>query len=67
MFSDGEKIGIMELLKPILTEKKFEGVPKLVIGQFCRGESMDSFTAFDSADFKLSEDVNRQECIKINH
>lgn len=64
-FSDGKNIRILELLEPIFTERKFQGVPKLVIGQFCRGTSMNK-TAFDSADFKLSDDVNRQECIKRN-
>ena len=38
-FYDG-KIQMMKLLEGILLDDKFKGIPKLVVTQFCRGQSM---------------------------
>ena len=39
-FSDGELRSIYQILKPIFIDEKLSGVPKLIIGQFCRGTSL---------------------------
>ena len=58
-FSDGSEIQMMNLLQPILLEEKFKSIPKMVITQFCRGQSMHSTAFADSSD--LAKDVNGQE------
>ena len=50
---------MMKLLEPILLEEKFKSIPKMVITQFCRGQSMQSTTIADSSD--LAKEVNGQE------
>ena len=58
-FSDGSEIQMMKLLEPILLEEKFKSIPKMVITQFCRGQSMQSTAFADSSD--LAKEVNGQE------
>ena len=55
IFAEKNEVGILDLLKPILTEAEFFNVPKLVICQICRGSYM-NVTAFDSSE---SSDVKK--------
>ena len=41
LFSDNNSIGLMKLLEPILKNDKFMSKPKMVINDFCRGNSKD--------------------------
>ena len=47
-------------MEPVFNSDKLNGIPKMIITQFCRGESMHSTTQFDSV--KMSKNVNGQEC-----
>ena len=58
------KIKMMTLLEEILLDDKFKGIPKLVVTQFCRGQSMSPTMVFDSTGSGtsgLTKDVNGQE------
>ena len=62
-FSDDESIRLLHLIKPILESKKFQGVPKMIITQFCRGTFMNnSLSATDEFESptKCSKPVNSQ-------
>ena len=64
-FSDGQQIQLMELLGPILFERKFKSIPKMIINQFCRGKSLYK-TAFaddlqNGKRYGLTNKVNDQE------
>ena len=62
-FFDG-KMQMMKLLEGILLDDKFKGIPKLVVTQFCRGQSMSSTMASDSSGTGtsgLTKNVNGQE------
>ena len=50
---------MLKLMEPVFNSEKFNGIPKMIITQFCRGESMHSTTQFDSV--KMSKNVNGQE------
>ena len=55
----------MKLLEPILKEKKFKAIPKMVVAQFCRGESMDPTVKKDRSGpgtSGLTKEINRQKC-----
>ena len=56
---------MMKLLEKILVDDKFKGIPKMVVTQFCRGESMESTMASDSLSRPktsgLTKHVNGQE------
>ena len=56
---------MMKLLKDILVDDKFKGIPKMVVTQFCRGESMLSTMVADSSSSTetsgLTKHVNGQE------
>ena len=49
---------MLKLMEPIFNSEKLNGVPKMIITQFCRGESMISTTQFDSV--TTSKHVNGQ-------
>ena len=62
-FYDG-KIKMMTLLEKILLDDKFKGIPKLVVTQFCRGQSMFPTMVSDSTGSGtsgLTKNVNGQE------
>ena len=62
-FFDG-KMQMMKLLEGILLDDKFKGIPKLVVTQFCRGQSMYSTMTSDSngsGTSALTKNVNGQE------
>ena len=62
-FYDG-KIKLMTLLEGILLDDKFKGIPKLVVTQFCRGQSMFPTMMSDSTvsgNSGLTKNVNGQE------
>ena len=40
IFSDESRLKLLNFLNPILSCEKLSGVPKLIVGQFCRGESV---------------------------
>ena len=56
---------MMKLLKKILVDDKFKGIPKMVVTQFCRGESMLPTMVADSSSLTkmsgLTKHVNGQE------
>ena len=54
---------MMDLLKPILLEEKFKSIPKMIITQFCRGDSMveTQVVETDGTCENLSDRVNPQE------
>ena len=55
---------MMKLLEDILVDDKFKGIPKMVVTQFCRGESMLPTMVADSSSTKtsgLTKHVNGQE------
>ena len=56
---------MMKLLKKILVDDKFKGIPKMVVTQFCRGESMLQTMVADSSSSTetsgLTKQVNGQE------
>ena len=56
---------MMKLLKDILVDDKFKGIPKMVVTQFCRGESMLPTMVADSSSSTetsgLTKQVNGQE------
>ena len=53
---------MMKLLEDILVDDKFKGIPKMVVTQFCRGESMLPTMGADSvSDSGLTKHVNGQE------
>ena len=57
---------MMKLLEDILVDDKFKGIPKMVVTQFCRGQSMLSTMAAVTDDTltetsDLSKHVNGQE------
>ena len=39
-FSDGHCVSIYKVLEPLFKKSKLNGVPKLIIGQFCRGRAL---------------------------
>ena len=45
-------------MEPIFISKKLNGVPKMIITQFCRGKSLNRTAQFDR--FETSEYVNGQ-------
>ena len=56
---------MMKLLEPILIEKKFKAIPKMVVTQFCRGESMSQTMMEDGSGPEtsdLTKEVNGQVC-----
>ena len=62
-FYDG-KIRMMKLLEEILLDDKFKGIPKMIMTQFCRGQSMSSTMVPDSSGTGtsgLTKNVNGQE------
>ena len=64
LFSDQSQIQMMKLLEPILVEKKFKAIPKMVLTQFCRGDSMHSTMVADRSiptTSDLTEEINGQE------
>ena len=55
---------MIKLLEVILVDDKFKGIPKMVVTQFCRGESMLPTMAADSSSTEtsgLKKHVNGQE------
>ena len=55
---------MMKLLEGILLDDKFKGIPKLVVTQFCRGQSMFPTMVSDSTGSGtpgLTKNVNGQE------
>ena len=54
---------MMKLLEDILVDDKFKGIPKMVVTQFCRGESMLPTMQTDGEDQTsgLTKHVNGQE------
>ena len=57
----------MKLLEPILKEKKFKAIPKMVVTQFCRGESMHEHATVKAdrsgpGTSGLTKEINRQKC-----
>ena len=56
---------MMKLLEHILVDDKFKGIPKMVVTQFCRGESMSPTMVTDSSSSTetsgLTKHVNGQE------
>ena len=64
-FSDESQIKMTKLLEPILIEKKFKAIPKMVVTQFCRGRSMHSTTVVDRSGPEtsgLTNEINGQAC-----
>ena len=64
-FSDGSQIQMTKLLEPILIEKKFKAIPKMVVAQFCRGKSMDPTVKKDRSGpgtSGLTKEINGQKC-----
>ena len=57
-FTDGF-IKLNKLLEPVLSESRLASIPKLVIGQFCRGNDMNHNAILDAA--QLTAVVNSQE------
>ena len=60
---------MMKLLEPILIEKKFKAIPKMVVTQFCRGDSMNSTMKADSSGPEtsgLTKEINGQACFFQN-
>ena len=49
---------MLKLMEPIFCSKDLKGIPKMIITQFCRGESMMPTTQIDKV--TLSKDVNGQ-------
>lgn len=41
-FSDNESIRMLNLIQPIIESGKFQGIPKMIISQFCRGTFMNN-------------------------
>ena len=56
---------MMKVLEDILVNDKFKGIPKMVVTQFCRGESMLPTMVTDSSSSTelsgLTKHVNGQE------
>ena len=56
---------MMKLLEVILVDDKFKGIPKMVVTQFCRGDSMLPTMVADSVPLTetsgLTKHVNGQE------
>lgn len=46
-FSDGKCVSIYKVLEPLFNSSKLNGVPKLIIGQFCRGKALISTSVPD--------------------
>ena len=54
---------MMKLLEPILIEKKFKAIPKMVVTQFCRGDSMHATAMTDASgpdNSGLTKEINGQ-------
>ena len=64
LFSDGRLESVNKILEPIFKSPKFLGIPKLIICQFCRGNSqiyacqVDKNNTLDSVDSKNDKFIN---------
>ena len=58
-FSDGMPVSVNKILEPIFKSPKFLGIPKLILCQFCRGNSQ-AYTchSLDSAELKKEKFAN---------
>ena len=63
-FSDNSSTKILTLMKPIFQSTKMNGIPKIIISQVCRGESLNYTAQIDSV--KASKYVNGQDCERIS-
>ena len=57
---------MMTLLEPILNDEKLKSIPKMVLTQFCRGDSMLPTMMTDDSSEDLSSAVNAQECFDFD-